>query len=51
MNMSNMDGDVEKSDDSSGYGSMNNHTDLKHNGLKSLMNYNDRNDTDINANL
>ena len=29
-----MDGDAENGDVSSGYGSMNSHTDLQHNGLK-----------------
>ena len=46
-----MDGGVEKGDLSSGYGSMNIHTFYQQNGLKSLMNYNDRYDTDMNANL
>ena len=30
---------------------MNTHTDLQHNGFKSLMNYNYMNDTDMNDNL
>ena len=46
-----MDGDVEKCDFSSGYGYMNSHTDLQQSGFKYLTNYNDKNDTDINANL
>ena len=46
-----MDGDTEKGDVISGYGSMNNHADLKHNGLESLMNDNDRNYTYINVTL
>ena len=46
-----MDGDVENFDFSSGYGSMNIHTDLKQNDLKSLRNYNDNNDTDMNYTL
>ena len=44
-------GDVEKGDFSSGYGYMSSQTDFKHNGLKPLMNYNDRNDTYMNAHL
>ena len=40
--------DFEKGDVSSGYGSMNTNTDLQNSGLESLMNDNDRNDTDIN---
>ena len=35
----------------SGYGSMNSHTVYQLNGLKSLMNYNDRGDMYMNANL
>ena len=46
-----MDGYVENSDVNSGYGSMNSHTDLKKNGLESLMNYNDSKDTYMNDNL
>ena len=46
-----MDGEVENGDVSSGYGSMNIHTDLQRYGLKSLINYNDRNYTDMNDNL
>ena len=46
-----MDGDFENSDVSCGYGFMNTHTDLQHNSLKSLMNYNDRNYTDMNFNF
>ena len=44
-------GYVEKVDVSSGYGSMNSHTDLQHSGLESLMNDNDRIDKDMNDNL
>ena len=33
------------------YGSMNKRADLQQNSLKSLIDYNFRNDTDINANL
>ena len=44
-------GYVENCDASSGYGSMNSHTDLQQNSLKSSTNYNDRNDTDMNTNL
>ena len=43
--------DVEKGDVSSGYGSMKSHTGLKHNGLESLMNDNDRIDADTNKTL
>ena len=43
--------DVEKDAVGSVYGSMKIHTNLKHNGLESLMNDNDRNDTDMNENL
>ena len=46
-----MDGDVEKGYFSSVYGSMNSHNELQQNNLKSLMNYNDTNDTDINYTL
>ena len=44
-----MDGDVEKCDVSSGYGSMNSHNDLQQNGFESSMNYNQSNDTYTNA--
>ena len=30
---------------------MNSHSDFEHNSLKSLMNYNDRDDADMNDNL
>ena len=43
--------DVEKGDVSIWYGSMNSHTVYQMNGLKSLMNYNDMDDMDMNANL
>ena len=46
-----MDGDLESGDVSCGYDSMKINTDFQQNGLKPLMNYNDRGDTDINANL
>ena len=42
---------VEKGGISSVYGYMNSHTDSQQSGLKSLMNYNDSNDTDMNYNL
>ena len=45
-----MDGGVEKCDVSSGYISMNILTGFQHNGSKSLMNYNDMYDMDMNAN-
>ena len=51
VNFKDIVGGVEKSDVSSGYGSMNSHTDLQQNGLKSLNNYNDRNDTVMNETL
>ena len=41
-------GDIEKGNISSGYDSLNIHTNLKHNFLESLINDNDSNDTDIN---
>ena len=44
----NIDGDVEKGGVSSGYDYMNSHTYLQQNGLESLMNGNDRIDTDMN---
>ena len=40
-------GDVGNGDVSSGCGSINIHTVYKHNGFKSLINYNDRCDIDI----
>ena len=46
-----MGGGVEKGDDSSLNGSMSSQTYYKHNGSKSLMNYNYRDDMDMNANL
>ena len=46
-----MDGDVEKGDGSSGYGSMDNQTVYWHNGEKQLLHYNDMDDMDMNANL
>ena len=46
-----MDGDSKKSDFSSRYGSMNIHTVYQYNFLKSLINYNNRDDMDMNANL
>ena len=45
-----MDEDVEN-DFISGYGSMNIDIDFQQNGLKSLMNYNDRYDTSMDANV
>ena len=42
-----MDEDVENSDVCSEYGSMNINTDLQHNGMESLINDNDKIDTDI----
>ena len=47
----NMDGDVENSDGSSVYGSTHTQNVYQLNGLISLMNYNDRYDTDMHANL
>ena len=44
-------GVVKKVDVSSGYGSMNSHTDLQQNCLESLMNDNDRIDTNMNETL
>ena len=46
-----MDGDVETGDASIGYSSMKIHTVYQHNGLKKIMNYNDRGDTKINDNF
>ena len=46
-----MDGYVKKVGVSSGYSSMNRHTNLQQNGLKSLMNYIDSNNMDINVTL
>ena len=46
-----MNGYVEKGDVSIGYGSMNIHTVYQYNGFKSLMNYNDRYDMEMNYNL
>ena len=42
-----IDGGVKKGDVSSGYGFMNIHNNLQQNGLRSLMDYNDINDTYI----
>ena len=47
----NIDGDVDKVDVSSGYGSMNSHTDLQQKYLESLIKDNDRIDTDMNETL
>ena len=46
-----MDQNTEKSGLSSEYGSMNIHNVYQQNGSKSLMNYNDRDDMDMNSNL
>ena len=46
-----MDEYVEEGGVSSIYGYMNIQSDLQQNGLESLMNYNDSNDTDMNATL
>ena len=46
-----MDGYVEKGNVSSGYVSTNSHTIYQHIGLKSYINYNDRDDMELNANL
>ena len=46
-----MDGDVENGDVISGHGSMNRHNTYQYNGLKSLINYNDRDDIEGNADL
>ena len=46
-----MAGDAEKGDLSSGYGSMISHTLYQPNDLKSLINYNDRDDMEMNDNL
>ena len=43
------DGDVENCDISSGHGYMNSHTVCHQNGLKSLINYNNRDDIEMNA--
>ena len=45
-----MDGDVKKGNVSSGYVSISSRIVYQHNGLKSLMNYNDRDDIDMNTN-
>ena len=46
-----MGGCVERGDVSSGYGRTNSHTLNQENDLKSLMNYNDMDDMDTNANF
>ena len=46
-----MNGYVEKGDVSIGYGSMKIHTVYQYNFFKSLMNYNDRYDMEMNYNL
>ena len=46
-----MDGDVENGDGSSGYGYITIHTVYQQKGLKLLMNYNDRDDIEMNNNL
>ena len=50
-NFKELDGKVKNGDASSGYGSMNSNADSRHNSFKLLMNYNDRDETDMNANL
>ena len=46
-----MDVDAEKYDLSNGYGFMNSHTVYQLNGLKVLMNYNDRGNIQMNSSL
>ena len=50
-NFKDMDGDVENGDGSSGYGYITIHTVYQQKGLKLLMNYNDRDDIEMNNNL